>query len=129
MPRFAHLAKAVWSGKLDVLKQAVEEKADLNAIYDGHTALLLAIQRQDTEAALLLIKGGADVDRTSVLGTTPLMACASLNEVDAVVVAAGLLAMGANVNARDMSDNTALDEAKNNNQQELAALLTANLEI
>ena len=125
-PRFAHLAKAVWKGSLDVVRQAVAEKADLNAIYDGHTALLLAIQQQNTQAALLLIEGGADVNRPSVIGTTPLMACASLEQpADAVAVAKALLAKGANLDVRDMAGKTALDEAQDNNQKELAALLTA----
>jgi hypothetical protein len=110
VPRFAHLAKAVWKGRLDVVQQAVAEKADLNAIYDGYTALLLAIQRQNTQAALLLIEGGADVDRATVLGTTPLMKCASLKQpADAIAVATALLAKGADVEARDYQGNTALD--------------------
>jgi uncharacterized protein len=124
-PRFAHLAKAVWKGSLDVVRQAVAEKADLNAIYDGHTALLLAIQQQNTQAALLLIEGGADVNRPSVMGTTPLMACASLEPANAVAVATALLTKGANLDFRDMAGKTALDEAQDNNQKELAALLTA----
>ncbi len=125
-PRFAHLAKAVCKGKLDVVRQAVAEKADLNAIYDGHPALVLAIQRQDTEAALLLIEGGADVNRATVVGTTPLMHCASLKQsADAVAVATALLAKGANVDARDLWDNTALTEAQSHDQKELAALLKA----
>jgi hypothetical protein len=126
VPRFAHLAKAVWNGRLDVVRQAVAEKADLNAIYDGHTPLLLAIQRQDIQTALLLIEGGADVNRPTVLGTTPLMACASLKQpADAVAVATALLARGADVEARDMADKSALDVARAKNQKELATLLTA----
>lgn len=125
VPRFAHLAKAVWKGRLDVVRQAVAEKADLNAIYDGHTALQLAIQRQNREVALLLIEGGADVNRATPMGTTPLMACASLKQpADAVAVAAALLARGAHVETRDLSGDTALDQAQRNNQKELVALLT-----
>jgi hypothetical protein len=126
VPRFAHLAKAVWKGSLDVVRQAVAEKADLNAIFDGHTALLVAIQREDTQAALLLIEGGADVNRATILGTTPLMACASLKQpADAVAVATALLAKGANVDGRNMAGKTALDEAQDEGRKELAALLTA----
>src|SRR5262245_10935059 len=100
VPRFAHLAKAVWKGSLDVVWQAVAEKADLDAVYDGHTALLLAIVWQDAQIALLLIEGGADVHRATVLGTTPLMACADLKQpADAVAVATALLARGADVEA------------------------------
>ena len=126
VPRFAHLAKAVCQGKLDVVQQAVAEKADLNAVYDGFTALLLAIQRPDAQMALMLIEGGADVNRPNVVGTTPLMACASLEQPDAVAVAKALLARGANPEARhDMSGKSALDEARRNGQNELAALLMA----
>lgn len=31
MSRFAHLAKTVWKGRLDVVRQAVEDRADLTA--------------------------------------------------------------------------------------------------
>jgi hypothetical protein len=124
VPRFAHLAKAVWKGNLAVVREAVAEKADLNSIYDGHTALCLAILRQDPQTALLLIEGGADVNRASVFGKTSLMACASLKRpADAVAVAAALLAKGANVEARDEEGNTALAGAQNNDRKELAALL------
>jgi hypothetical protein len=55
------------------------------------------------------------------------MACASLEQpVDAVAVATALLARGANVEALDLLyGNTALAEAQNNHQTELAALLRA----
>jgi hypothetical protein len=124
VPRFAHLPKAVWNGRLDVVRQAVAEKADLNAIYDGHTALLLAIRRKDLQAALMLIEGGADVNRSSILGTTPLMACASLEQPDdAIALATVLLARGANLETRDMAGKTAVDEAQGRDRKELAALL------
>ena len=126
VPRFAHLAKAVCNGNLDVVREAVAEKADLNAVYDGHTALLLSIMQQDPQIALLLIEGGADVNRASAIGTTPLMECASLDQpADAVAVATALLARGADPAARDDQGRTALDEAQDNDRKELAALLMA----
>ena len=54
------------------------------------------------------------------------MACASLNQpADTVAVATVLLAKGANVEARDMAGNAALDEAQGNDRKDLAAVLTA----
>lgn len=123
VPRFAHLAKAVWRGKLDVVQQAVAERADLNAVYDGHTALLLAIMKKDVAIALLLIEGGADVDRGSVIGTTPLMACTSLPPADAMRVAKALVARGCDLDAVDYEGQTAATMAANNNQRELAEFL------
>lgn len=124
-PRFAHLAKAVCNGRLAVVQQAVAEKADLNAIYDGHPALCLAISQQYVQIALLLIEGGADVNLASVLGGTPLMECASLKQpADAVTVATALLARGANMEAVNHMGNTALVEAQEHDRIELAALLS-----
>jgi uncharacterized protein len=125
-PCFAHLAKAVWKGKLDVVQQAVAAREDLNATYDGHTALCLAIMRKDAPTALLLIEGGADVNRASVMGKTPLMACAALEQpADAVAVAQALLTKGADVHARNEAGKTALAEAQKNKRNELAAVLKA----
>lgn len=123
VPRFAHLAKAVWKGKLDVVQQAVAEKADLNAIYDGHTALLLAIMKKDAAMALLLIEGGADVNRGAVIGTTPLMACTSLPPADALRVAKALVARGCDLDAVNDEGQTAAEIAVNNNQPDLAEFL------
>ena len=123
VPRFAHLAKAVWKGKLDVVQQAVAEKADLNAIYDGHTALLLAIMKKDAAIALLLIEGGADVNRGTVIGTTPLMACTSLPPADAMRIAKALVARDCDLEAVDYEGRTAAVVAADNNQPELTEFL------
>ncbi len=123
VPRFAHLAKAVWQEKFDLVRQAVNENADLDVIYDGHTALLLAILRKNAEMTMLLIEGGADVNRASTMGTTPLMACIALEPEDAITVARALLAKGADLTARDHLGRTALMIAENSPQQELTSLL------
>jgi hypothetical protein len=125
-PRFAHLAKAVWNRRLDVVRQAVAEGADLDAIYDGHSALHLAIVRDEAAMAVLLIEGGADVERANPLGVTPLMACASMaQEAEAVAVAKALLARGARAEVQDMDGKTAAAAARKAKRKELAALLAA----
>lgn len=123
VPRFAHLAKAVWNEKVEIVRQAVAEKAELNAVYDGHSALLLAILRKNMSIVMLLIEGGADVNLASVTGTTPLMACASLDPEDAIAVAKALLAKGADLTPRDYLGRTAFTIATDSHQPELAALL------
>jgi hypothetical protein len=123
VPRFAHLAKAVWNEKVEVVRQAVAEKADLNAVYDGHTALLLAIHRKNVSIVMLLIEGGANVNLASVTGTTPLMACVSLSPADSITVARALLANGADLSPQDHLGRTASAIATDSHQPELAALL------
>ncbi len=123
-PRFAHLAKAAWNNRIEVLREAVAAGAELNAIYDGHTALLLSIMRGNVEAAILLIMGGADVNRPSTIGTTPLIACADIaDELAAISIANKLLERGADKVARDGFDRTAYDAANKRGKAELAKLL------
>lgn len=127
VPRFAHLARAVWKGHLEVVREAVAEKAELNARYEGFTALHLAIRKNSVPAALLLVDGGADVNLAAAVGgTTPLMACAGMHsEDDSLTVAQALLAHGASSQAKDASNRTALALAKKAKKTRLAALLEA----
>ncbi len=119
VPRFAHLAKAVWRGKLELIEQAIAEKADLNATYDGYTTLRIVIQKDDTVTALRLIEAGADVNLSA-----PLTACAGMKDVQgALAVARALLGRGADVNARDASRRTALQRARQAGRAELVELL------
>jgi ankyrin repeat protein len=46
---------------LEQLRQAVDNGADLNIVYEGATPLYLAIWESDKELAALLIEGGADL--------------------------------------------------------------------
>ena len=121
VPRFAHLPKAYWKGKVEIVQQAVSEKADLNALYDGSTTLCLALQKNDVQTALMLIAGGAEVNLLA-----PLVRCASLREsADAVKIARALLLRGADVNARDASGTTPLQVARQRQWNELVELLVA----
>jgi ankyrin repeat protein len=104
---------------MGIVQQAVSEKADLNAIYDGYTTLRLALQKDDAPTALALIEGGADVNRS-----IPLIACAGMRDAAAAVrIARLLISRGANVNAEEESGETALHAAKKRKLDELVTLL------
>jgi ankyrin repeat protein len=58
------VADAAMRGDLQALRAAIARKADVNAPQpDGSTALHWAVERDDLQAADLLIKAGARVTR------------------------------------------------------------------
>jgi hypothetical protein len=119
-PRFAHLPKVYWyHNAVDLVRQAVSERADLNATYDGFTTLGLALSKNDPDTAILLIEAGADVNRG-----VPLSDCMKLKDETAAEKIAGmLLSRGADVNAEDVLGRTPLATAQG--REKLVALLRA----
>ncbi|GAA4714630.1 Ankyrin repeat [Promicromonospora umidemergens] len=65
----------------------------------GHSALHMMIERRDHDGVQLLISAGADVNRQTTLGSTPLYFAASVDDPDLVRV---LLNAGARPQIRDL---------------------------
>ena len=86
------------------------------------TPLHYAVARGRTEAARLLLAGGADVNADSDSGS-PLLRAAYYYEREMVEL---LTAHGADVNARDPEGETALHKAATHQRVEFAKLLMAN---
>ena len=82
--------------------------------------LMRAIQKGKVEAALDLIRGGADVNVADSYGSTPLMASVHSKNNELVTM---LLQVGANPNAADSQGSTALSAAAFHGQTELVKIL------
>jgi ankyrin repeat protein len=92
------LVEAVRSRNRDIqsIRALIEQHADLNAAYDGATALAWASHLDDLETADLLIGAGANVNAANDYGVTPLfLACTNAS----AGMIAKLLKAGANPNA------------------------------
>ena len=89
-------------------------------IANDRTPLDMAILREHTEIAELLIAKGTDVNAKSNRGYTPLHE-ASKNEKTEILEL--LIAKGADVNAKDDDGDTPLDYARRRKYTEVAALL------
>jgi ankyrin repeat protein len=92
------LVEAVRSRNRDIqsIRALIEQRVDLDAAYDGATALAWASHRDDLETADLLIGAGANVNAANDYGVTPLfLACTNAS----AGMVAKLLKAGANPNA------------------------------
>jgi hypothetical protein len=120
-------AVAARDGDLEGVKAALEsEPSRIDTPLQGHSALHFAILAGDPVMAELLIKAGADVNRVSPGGSSPLMLCASargLNDEQAEAVAKLLIERGARLQLRDDGGRTAKMLAEFRSKPRLAALL------
>jgi ankyrin repeat protein len=88
---------------------------------DGRTLLVRAVFKGPSLVRLAL-DCGADPDRASANGDTPLLACATAGSV---AVAEALAAAGASLQSRDPEGRTALHRAAGQNHEELLVWLLA----
>ena len=90
------------------VKDLLQRGADVNEGADGQCALMCAVARGYTEIARLLVEKGADVNKKTPRGVTPLMEAASTSYLASCML---LLENGAEINAADNNGWTALMEA------------------
>lgn len=101
--------------------QAIEDGANVNAHYPGGTtALMIAVNRNYSEAVKKLIKNGADVNAkttsgSAIEGNTALLMAVGANHKDIVSI---LLRHNADVNARTKGGSTALMRAEDSETAE-----------
>jgi len=88
---------------------------------NGRTPLLWAAVRGNQEVAELALGDGADPNARTDAGWTPLLETVGYRDVE---MARLLLARGADVNAKTNDGKTALDVAKENDDQATIALLS-----
>jgi ankyrin repeat protein len=115
-------------GRTSRLRQLLEEDpANANAWSDdGFSALHLAIYGGQEEATKLLIEHGADLNAPSrhstMAGIYPIHTAVFVRSPKLVGV---LLSAGADVNSREPGGETALMNAKQNGDEEIASMLRA----
>lgn len=111
------LALAAELGHTEIVRILLEE-AQVDADHGGATTPLeAAVLEGDLEIVQLLVRSGADVNRSVDEGYTPLMTAAS---VGARRIARILLEAGARPRARNEEDQTAIDLAFAEGHEELA---------
>ena len=118
-----YLVSPVWcaaaSGKLEVVKYLIEFGANVNSESDtGSTPIRSACFFSHLEIVKFLVKNGGDIHRPNQDGVTCL-----INSVQSVAVCEYLLQSGANVNAQDQSDMSALHYAVMEKELETTKLL------
>jgi hypothetical protein len=127
------LATAARTGDMTTLRRLFDEGADTEIRLQGYTPLQMAILYGQTEAALELIRRGADVNALDPLGEDCLTKCATsrfLQDSEAASVAHALLEGGASVHGSkgpnanpDLGQYTPLFLATLRKKTELAAVL------
>lgn len=105
------LMKAIANEDLEKLEQLLNAEADVNAVVNGNTPLMLAARTGNSDAVKLLIDQHADIDHLGVNSDrrTPLMIAITSNRAE---VASILLSRGASVLKTDYQGKSALDYAK-----------------
>ena len=92
----------------------------IHGMAHGVTALHDAARRGNLERAKWLIDKGADVNRRTEDGSTPLVVAVQRNRID---VAQYLIEHGADINVKNNEDSTALDIARKKEHTEIVELL------
>ena len=108
------------SGMVVKTKDGSEGNKMAQEIMNNRTPLDMAILREHTEIAELLIAKGTDVNAKSNRGYTPLHEASKKEKTEIIEL---LIAKGADVNAKDADGKTPLDRAIMNRIDEIADLL------
>ncbi|XP_035775626.1 protein fem-1 homolog C-like [Anopheles albimanus] len=121
--RSVHCVTPLWcacvSGKLPVVKCLVRLGSNINALSDtGSTPLRSACFMTHIDIVQFLVENGADIRKPNYNGGTCL-----INSVQSVSLCTYLIGKGADVNARDIQDKTALHYAIQEHRLETTQLL------
>lgn len=121
-----HIVTPLWcaavSGKLPVVETLIRHGADINAVSDtGSTPVRSACFMTHFEIVKYLVDHGADINKPNYNGGTCL-----INSVQSATLCEFLLCNGADVNARDIQNKTALHYAIQEHRLETTKLLLKN---
>ena len=116
------LSSALINKEIQIIKWLIKNGADVNAKNNyGDTALITAIEKNNTTALKLLLNKGADINLKGSFGETALITAIEKNNTTALKL---LLNKGADINLKGSFGETALINAiKNNNIIALEILL------
>lgn len=118
-----HTVTPLWcasvAGKLKVVEVLLRHGANVNSVSDtGSTPVRSACFMTHTDIVKLLVEYGADIQKSNYNGGTCL-----INSVQSVELCEFLLKSGANVNAQDIQNKTALHYAIQEHRLDTAKLL------
>lgn len=124
--RSTHMVTPLWcaavSGKLKVVELLLNQGANINAVSDtGSTPVRSACFMTHVEVVKYLVEHGADINLPNYNGGTCL-----INSVQSCLLCEFLLRNGADVNARDIQNKTALHYAIQEHRLETTRLLLKN---
>jgi ankyrin repeat protein len=122
------LGIAAASSRLKEMRLLLDDGVDINgiAVYSRCTPLCSATRLGLTRSVAFLIENGADVNRPSEGGTTPLMFAGRLGKKKGLQIARQLIAAGADVNLATSGETTALKCAAEQASAEIVQLLIDN---
>lgn len=100
------------------------QKLAVTNVYDKylHTPLTKAIEKQNFSLIIALINKGANVNKPTLMGKSPLYIATKHSEGIATLITQILLEHGADVNASNNNSNTALGNALHDKKYDLAQL-------
>jgi ankyrin repeat protein len=112
---------AITNGYLDQLKYMVEIGGDLNIIYpQGDNTVMMAVQNANVEVLNYLIEQGVNLNHQMPDGTTPLMSAVIFGDK---AISKLLLEHSADVSLKDTYGKSAMDYAKEEDDEEMIELL------
>jgi transient receptor potential cation channel subfamily A protein 1 len=87
MNGYTPIHMAIKGGHLDVCKMLIENNADIKAtLRDKRTAAHLCVQHSQPDILSLLLTHGLDANQGDIVGASPLIHCAFMDNVDCAVV-------------------------------------------
>ncbi|TAJ15013.1 hypothetical protein DMA11_03550 [Marinilabiliaceae bacterium JC017] len=122
-PKVSELHKAIDENNLDEVTELVQAGVNTDEIYEGGSALQLAINKRKEAIASFLIESGASLNLPDTSGRFPLhqAVCRGMYNVTEQLLRAGV-----SVNAKDALGYTAIDYAQHLHNPQLVKLLLKN---
>ena len=112
--------RAVEANDINGVCSLLEAKADIEAAQRGETALTLATRLDHTEAVMMLVNAGGNVNAVGRLGNTPLMYATEYGRENLVLM---LIGAGADINAANRFRSNPLALARKAGHRSIVAML------
>ena len=119
--KWPRLVEAIEKGKVQVVKELIEEGINVNVIRDGITPLMIAASKGQTEIAELILQAGVNINEKSDDGWTALHKAAF--EQPEPGVAELLLNLGIDIAAKNKNGKTALQLAEEKKHREVIRVI------
>jgi ankyrin repeat protein len=111
---------ACYNGNAEMVEYLVDKIKDINGISKFGTPLMAAVYKRDIPIITILLKNGADVNKTDEKGTTALHYATMFNNTE---IAEQLINSGAKANIKDNTGKTAYDHAITYKNEKIITLI------